>query len=109
MKQKLFMLGVGVALLTIAAAQLITITEYTTKSGNGLHAIRLGLNPRGEQRSSAIITAEQARLVHCRLAEFSGYGACVAIAEELGISVNVVHNIKYGKAWTPDALDRVQG
>lgn len=73
--------------------------EYATGLENVRHAMRLGLSAIEERHGGAIITAEQAQFVHRRLAEFSGYGACTAIARELGVKPCIIYEIKYGVTW----------
>lgn len=78
--------------------------EYVTAIENVRHAARLGVNAVLDRHGRAILTIEQAEFVHARLAEFSGRGACVAIARELGVKPCIIYEIKYGNNWTKEAI-----
>lgn len=82
--------------------------EYATGLENVHHSMSLGLNPVEERHPGAILTLEQAKFVHRRLAEFSGRGACTAIAREIGVKPCIIYEIKYGKTWTKYAIPSAQ-
>jgi hypothetical protein len=55
---------------------------------------------KGSEHHNAKLTEDDVRKIRRRYAEFSGYGACQALARDFGVSRRAIYQIVRGLVWT---------
>jgi hypothetical protein len=85
----------------IKSNNLVENLECVTRQQHHKRTKIQDLNPKGERHSSAKISETTARKIKEKLSDttYGNYGGLTKLAVELGVSVHIIRNIKYGNAW----------